>query len=580
MFKAFTFKTVLSFCFLLVATVACTDSSDKTDSAPALDNSLLRYVPADTPYVFAMLDPLPDEVADKVEPKIDAILRSYRGMLKAIADTTATNTSDSADGDNISGEATEALDELGTLLSIEGLRSAGIQRDSSVVLYGVGLLPVMRMTLSDGDLLGAAIARIEEKAKGSMSVARIEGQLYRYAGDDDGRLVIAVIEDEFVLSIVPTNLPDDLLKSVLGLTLPVTSIADSGELQKIIDDNGYLSHSVGLIDFERIVATFLDDQSGVNEELLALMEYDGSVLDDVCRSEIREMSGIFPRIVTGYSEMSVDRFVSNTILELRSDIAAGLATLPTPVPGLGSDQGSLLAFGMSVDLLATREFYTARLDALQADPYECELFADLQEGLEQGRTALNQPIPPIAYSFKGFLAVVEDIKGMDLANNQPPTSADLRVLVTTDNAAGLLAMGAMFSPEIAALDIKPDGEPVRFESRQIAGVVDAAFVAMTDTALAFSIGQGVEARLGDMFSAAVNDPHPFASMEMDAARYYEFISKTMVIEDDEEDPTPPELKAAIGETMAAVGQVFSRMTVRVEFTERGIEFPSTIELSE
>jgi len=413
-----------------------------------------------------------------------------------------------------------------------------------------------------------------------MSVATIEGQSYRYAGDDEGRLVVAVIDNEIVLSIVPTNLPDELLKSVLGLTLPKSSMADSGELQKIIDDNDFLTHSVGRIDFERIVATFLDDQSGVNEELLALMEYDGSVLDDVCRSEIREMSGIFPRIVTGYSEMSVDRFVSNTILEVRSDIAAGLATLPAPVPGLGTDQGGLLAFGMSVDLLAAREFYTARLDALQADPYECELFADLQEGLEQARTALNQPIPPIVYSFKGFVAVVEDIEGMDLANSQPPTSADIRVLVTTDNAAGLLAMGAMFSPEIAGLDIKPDGKPVRFESQRLAGVVDAAYVAMTDTALAMSIGQGTEARLGDMLSAAVNEPHPFASMEMDAARYYEFISKTMVIEDDEEDPTPPELKAAFGETMAAAGQVFSRMKVRVEFTERGIEFPSTIELSE
>ena len=67
----------------------------------------------------------------------------------------------------------------------------------------------------------------------------------------------------------------DLLKTVLGLTLPTTSIADSGELQKIIDDNGFLSHSVSLVDFERIVATFLDDQSGVNQELLALMRRPG-----------------------------------------------------------------------------------------------------------------------------------------------------------------------------------------------------------------------------------------------------------------------------------------------------------------
>jgi len=207
----------------------------------------------------------------------------------------------------------------------------------------------------------------------------------------------------------------------------------------------------------------------------------------------------------------------------------------------------------------------------------------------QGRESLNQPIPPIVYGFKGFLAVIEDIRGMDLANNMRPTGADLRLLVTTDNAAGLLAMGAMFSPEIAGLDIKPDGVPVKFESQQLAGVVDAAYVAMTDTALALSIGEGVEARLDGMMTAAINEPHPFMSMEMDSARYYDFIGQTMLIEDDEEgeegeegekDPTSAEIKAAMREIMVVVGDMFSRMTFQVYFTEHGVEFPSTIELAE
>jgi hypothetical protein len=580
MFNAVPLKTILALFCLSLAIGACTKSADDTAPTPALEPGLLAYVPADSPYIFAMLDPLPDEVADKLEPKIDAILKSYQGVLRQIVKTSAASAADSGVKDGLPKEAVAALEEFGTLLSIEGLRSIGIERESTAVLYGVGLQPVLRMTLSDGKLFEAAIARIEEKAKGSMTVATIDGQSYRYAGDDEGRVIIAVIGDEFVLSLVPTNLSDDMLKSVLGLALPSSNLADSGRLRRIIDDNGFLTHSIGLVDFERIVATFLDDQTGVNGELLALMKYDGSELSDVCKAEIREMSGIAPRIFTGYTEMSVDKFVSNTILEVRDDISAGLATLTAPVPGLGSDQGGLFAFGMSMNLLAAREFYESRLDAMEADPYECDLFADLQAGVAQGRDALKQPIPPVVYGFKGFLAVIEDIEGMDLANNRPPTSADLRVLVTTDNAAGLLAMGAMFSPEIAGLDIKPDGEPVRFESEQFAGVVDAAYVAMTDNALALSIGEGTETRLGDMLSATVNEPHPFMSMEMDAARYYDFIAQTMKLDDDEEDKMPAELKEAIGEIMVVVGDMFSRMTFQVQFTQRGIEFPSTIEIAE
>lgn len=584
MFKAVSFKTILALCFLSLATVACTDSSDDKASSPALGADLLKYVPADSPYVFAMLEPLPDEVADKLEPKVDAILKSYQGLLRQFVKISAQVAAKSEDEDGLPEESLAALQEFGSLLSVEGLRSIGIDRNSTAVWYGAGLLPVLRMTLSDGALFEAAIARIEKKAQGSMTVATIDGQLYRYAGDDEGRLIIAVIENEFVASLVPTILSDDLLKSVLGLTLPSSSMVDSGELHKIIDANGFLSHSIAMIDIERIVATFLDDQSGVNRELLALMEYDDSDLDDICKAEIREMGGIAPRIVTGYTEMSVDQFVSNTIIELRDDIAAGLAALPAAVPGLGSEHGGVLAFGMSINLVALREFYEARLAAIEADPYECELFADIQDGVAKGRESLNQPIPPIVYGFKGFLAVVEDIQGMDLANKMRPTGADLRLLVTTDNAAGLLAMGAMFSPEIAGLDIKPDGVPVKFESQQLAGMVGAAYVAMTDTALALSIGDGVEARLGDMMSAAVNEPHPFMSMEMDSTRYYEFIGQTMQMEkdgdDDEEDEAAAEIKAAMSEIMVAVGDMFSRMTFQVYFTEHGVEFPSTIELAD
>jgi hypothetical protein len=259
MFKAFPVKTILASCILALATVACTDSPDDTAPATAAEPGLLRYVPADTPYVFAMLDPLPDDVADKLEPKADALLKAYQGVLREVVKISAKEAADAEDEGGLPDEAVAALEEFGTLLSIEGLRSVGIERSSTMVLYGVGLLPVLRMIVSDGDLIDAAITRIEEKAQDSMTVATIDGQSYRYAGDEQGRLIIAVIGDQFVVSIVPTDLSDELLKSVLGLTLPSANMADSSYLQKIIHDNGFLSHAVGLIDFERIVATFLDD---------------------------------------------------------------------------------------------------------------------------------------------------------------------------------------------------------------------------------------------------------------------------------------------------------------------------------
>src|SRR5690606_38192301 len=143
-------------------------------------------------------------------------------------------------------------------------------------------------------------------------------------------------------------------------TLPDNSIADTGELGALAKKYGFTPYGLGLVDVRRIAGTFLDKPSGVNESLLALMEHDHSELSDVCRDEIRQVAALVPRLVTGYTEMTAERIRSNSVFELRSDIAAGLQTITAPVPGLGQPHGGLFSFGVSFDLLALRDFYAAR----------------------------------------------------------------------------------------------------------------------------------------------------------------------------------------------------------------------------
>jgi hypothetical protein len=381
-----------------------------------------------------------------------------------------------------------------------------------------------------------------------------------------------------VATVVPANLPEASLKAVLGIELPGRNIAESGELAALSEKYGFRSYGLGMMDVQRIASTFLDDQTGVNRELLEMGEYDASSLDEVCKAEIRSLAGVAPRIVSGYTDVTDEHIKSNTIIELRSDIAAGVQTLTAAVPGLGQPHDGLMSFGMSLNMLAAREFYSARLDALEEDPYQCELFSGLQEGVAKGRELLNQPIPPIVYGFRGFLAVIEDIKGMDIAKQQPPTDVDMRVLVATDNAPGLLAMGAMFSPQIASMNLKADSKPVKLELPQVTSMTDAAYVAMSESALALSFGNGSEAQLESMLAAAPTEPWPFMSLDMDAGRYYGFIGDAISIDDGAEQP--PELAKAQGEVLQTFAKMFSRIYFDVLFTERGVEMPSTVQLAD
>ena len=74
-------------------------ADDAKEVTPLTDTAgLLRYVPADTPYVFGTLAPPPDEFMDKIEPKLDRLLAAYAKMLEAsVAAAKATEESESED---------------------------------------------------------------------------------------------------------------------------------------------------------------------------------------------------------------------------------------------------------------------------------------------------------------------------------------------------------------------------------------------------------------------------------------------------------------------------------------------------
>lgn len=562
---------------LVLVLTACGDG-DKSEPISATD-SVLRFVPADTPYVFATTGQAPDALIDKMTPHMDATLGAYHGMIRAVAENAYAEAREEDKDLDMFEQFLPLLDELESLMSVDGFADAGIDRDSQFAIYGAGILPVMRVTLSDSELMEATMTRLEEKADKEMMTATVDGQSYRYFGDEKGRIVVAILGDNLVMTMVPTELPTDQLKEVLGLTLPAQDIASAGTLAKISDEYGFTNYMVGLVDFERIVKTFVEPPSGVNAALMDLLDYERSELNDVCKAEIETLAGIMPRAVMGYTELTTERIASRGIFELRDDIASSVSTLTAPVPGLGVAQGGLFTFGMSTDLLAMRTFYTERLDALEESPFECELFADLQAGVASGRDILNQPIPPIVYGFKGFLAVVDEIEGLDIAAQQPPTSVDMRMLLAMENAEALLAMGAMFSPELASLSLEPNGEPVKLNLPQVDAIGQIVHVALSDSALGISVGDGTEDGLGDLLASDNSDRRPFMYGEMDASAYYEFVNDSMTGGDNGL-AEMAEIQAAISAMNTASSALMDRINFSINFTENGVEFESGLTLKD
>jgi hypothetical protein len=575
MFKSINTKVLFPIVVSAFMLAACDKDKEEAGKASILssNDTILRYVPADTPYVIANVEPLPDDLMDKIEPAIEQVLQSYQTVLREVIAMKQAEVPEEKRNNEEAQKIVAVVEELTTLFSIEGIREAGIGRDATSAIYGNGLLPVIRFDLSDGALLDATISRLEEKAGYKMSVASIEGGGYRYVDIDKLRIVIAILENQAVFTFVPSGFDDAQTAAALGLTPPETSIADSGVLEEIANKYGFTSHYAGFIDLEAIASTFVDPQTGVNADLLAMLEHDGAMLSDVCKAEIRSMAGIAPRMVLGYTNIDAKRLDSTFVIELREDIAAGLSALPAAVPGLGGDSGGLLSFGLSLDVKAARDFVEARIDALEADPYECEHLADIQTSVAGARQALQQPVPPLVYDFKGFLAVIDKLEGLNIATQTPPTSVDGRFLLAMDNAQALIAMGAMFSPELAQLNLQPDGNPVALEMPQVQAMGMSAYAALTENAVAIGVGEDSESDLTGMLDADAADPSPLISFSMDAGRYYAFLGDAIAATEPKEgDKGPsPEMQAAMKDIMNAVAGLYERMTIDIMLTSNGVE---------
>ena len=543
---------------------------------------LLQYIPADTPYVFALTKPLPDHLQDRFEPAVDKTLSAYRRLISHHVEAEIARLRATDDGGAQADRLQSLVNEVTSLLSVEELRNAGLGRGSLVAVYGDGLLPVMRLALTDAEAFDNAITRIETAAGAGFETASLDGNAFRYRDFDTMRLVIATLGKDAVIPLVPTSYDDARLAEALGMKKPRNSLARSKELRKTAREYGLTDHMIGIVDVRRLVRSVLHDPGGRNADFFRQVGRESFELSEACEAEFDELASVAPRIVTGYTKIARDSLDMRMTVEIRDDIAVELATLPALVPGLGVDPGGLMSFGFSLDPLALRSFYEARLDAMEAEPFECELLGELQASVPKGREALARPIPPMVYSFRGVLAAVMDVRGADLANERPPEDIDGGVLFAMENAEALVTMAAMMSPEVAALNLLPDGRARRLNMPQLAELARDAFAALSDSALAVAVGDGAERAVEAMLAAEAAASRPFASFSMDARRYYELMGDAVMRSkpDAEEEQLPEEIRASIRDIMRASSGLYERMAINVHFTKRGIEISSKMALAD
>ncbi len=553
--------------------MAC-KSKEESALEAAPQNPLLSYVSADTPYLFANLEPTPSEVVD-----------AYLGRFKPTFDLVQTMLDDlhveiRSDGSSDMNHAAlmvAIMNELDGKLNRAGLESLGLSLESHKALYGMGAFPVMRLALKDADALRAAIARVEAEA-GFTFTARQAGEIsyWRLAeGDEQGGVYIAILPDHLAIGLFPSALENEFLPEFLGQADPVGTFDANGALATLNREKGFLDYGSGYLDFHKLAAEFMLPDSRTNRGLSASGHALTPGFNEVCVTEINGLIDEVPRMVLGTMELSVDAIGIQYQFEMASGLASQLAHLVSDVPTAEESPDNMLAMSLAVQTGRLREFLLEKAMERVSQPFACEQLQTANEMANQALAQMNQPMPPFIGNINGLRLKLQDI---DFTNPAPENARGI-VVLEVEKPQMLVGSAQMFIPGLENLNLEPGGEPVEVPQELMTLSIDGMHIsaAMSKDALALSMGKDQQAGLMGFLEQDGENEGTFFSVSYDMAAQMQFQdhmqaqASSAAAANGEVNPETQQVMDLMQEMADAYRDTLGRARVEFRFTPAGFE---------
>lgn len=582
-------RLILMALIALLALAGCqSDESEQGGTTAASESraeAMFSHVPADTPYLFANLQSTPEPVLDTTFRALEETGRSMKVMFDAIAE----EAEDPAEREKMQA----VFAEIESLMSREGFRNAGLREDGLYVVYAQGLMPVMRWEVADPAAVAETVGRFEAALDMEFPRRSHDGADYWWIefGPQAG-LVAAVVDDELVVGMTTGAEPE--IDALLGGSTPDNAYAID-DLESFNSELGYTGYGSGFIQFPALLERIMDAEDPQLGWLHEDPQFAALAGNEACRAELGALFEVFPRVVSGSTGVNAEAIHSHARLDIREDYAQRLAGIVDAPLELSDDPGSLMNFGMAINIVNLRDFLRAEADHLASNVPECPIFSGLQENITELQANLNRPIPPVVTNLHGFKLRLAsaDITDGKIENVSASFALAMR------NPQLLLGMAQMFSPALAELNLTPGGEPQPLPEGTVPAMEgmpsDQLFIAMSDNALGIALGAGQKDQLGSYLDIAGDNGGTFMSFAMDTEAYAEMVkamTKTFgesMMDDMEEDTTAEgengDAEDGNGTTdeekmeemlenqpsLDFMSSLYERYFTKVRFTDKGLE---------
>jgi hypothetical protein len=505
---------------------ACNRHEDSNEGASgSAGNPLLAYVPTDSPYLFANLEPVPDEVIDTYLIRVQPLLDSMQSQLgSARAELESAQTVNSADA--ATRFTHSLLTELDGKLSRDGLESMGFDLQASRVLYGMGAFPAVRVSLADSQLLRETVMRVIDHAGITVPEQEFQGVPYwRFSNEGHGHesagLYVSIFKDHLAISLIPSLAEAELLPAFLGLEMPTASDAGA-RLQTLNKTNDYSDYGSGMVDFRNLADEFMTPETPAGRIMAASGEFDPATLSPQCKTEFHEILDHMPRMTMGIRELNTSAVAIGYRFETPSTLGQQLMGLVSKIPAANALTDRILEFSFGMRFGPVRDFVREKANAISADPYQCEHLLELNRNAVVALEKLDQPMPPFLNNFLGLrVSLSEIIMGPDSI----PENARGFMAVHVEQPQMFVGMAQMFLPDLSGLAITPGEPAVRLPESLVPVPGLVAFAAMSKDAIGLALGEGEQEGLPEYLEQDAGPEGTFLSASYDMAAYMDYSDK-------------------------------------------------------
>ncbi len=548
---------------------ACSKEPDETAVVTANTNPLLDHVPAETAYVFATLEAVPETITSaytqRFQPVLDVIAEQV-GQFQADYDAGV------YEGRQQAHFAKAVLNELGGELNTESLAKLGISLNAQQVIYGMGMFPVVRVELADSPALRAAIGRIEAEMGFEIPEKNLNGTNY-WSITETGAPVgfyMAILDRQLAFSIFPLSAEDTMLAALLGQEMPKQSMASSNTLAIMNSQKGYTAYGSGIIDLQKLADEMLDPDSVTNIHLGKNMDFDPARLDASCVAEIRSIVAKAPRMTAGTTELTASEISARYELELESTLAGGLLGLVSDVP-VAEEGDHLFSASIALKVGKLRSFMLEKANAIVAAPYQCEELQQMNRHAGEMLEQLNIPMPPMVNNLLGLRVRLDEV---DPQTDIPRGKGVLALHV--DKPEMFVGMASMMVPGFDTLDLVNQSEPVRIPAEMLPVQDIELYALMGEQTIGVSVGEEYAVELDRFLDAKSQDNGTFFSVSYDMARQMELQqawSHKLDFDVDHHDSAANEFSEAFRDSYSAM---LGRSRLDMRFTAGGLTIDSKL----